>query len=97
MTLKHYYYFKLCQVFSNGTSPLSFFSCLVAQVTLNSYTREADPLLFISVNSSVLRWPCLGVEEGREGRRDWDNKHQKWGGGDNKKNKTRSFWCFFVC
>ena len=45
-------------------------------MTLNSYTREADPLLFISVNSSVLRWPCLGVEESREGR-SWDN-NQKW-------------------
>ena len=74
--------------------PCLFFF-FVAQVTLNSYTREADPLLFISVNSSVLRWPCLGVEEGREGR-NWDN-NQQMGGGENKNNKIRSFWCFFVC
>eukprot|EP00434_Breviolum_minutum_P041319 symbB.v1.2.036757.t1/scaffold5260.1/size29252/1 len=32
-------------------------------VTLNSYTREADPLLFISVNSSVLRWPSFGEHQ----------------------------------
>lgn len=60
MTLKHYIISKQPGIFTGKSRWL--------KVTLNSYTREADPLLFISVNSSVLRWPCLGVEEGREGR-----------------------------